>query len=132
MDNWINVPTNIDQYVGFVYLIKCPDGRFYVGKKMFWAHPKDKRKGARKGSRRWVETNWRSYYGSSEETISMRKTSKEGWVRQILHLCKSKWEMSYLEAKEIFDRDALIRDSYINAGIRTLRLSPTAMPSYYV
>jgi len=32
-------------------------------------------------------------------------------------LCKSKSEMAYFEAKTIFERDALLKDNYINRWI---------------
>ncbi len=37
MGDWINVPEDISQYLGFVYIITCiPNGKKYVGKKKFW------------------------------------------------------------------------------------------------
>jgi len=39
------------------------------------------------------------------------------FTREILHLCKTKGECGYLEAKEQFVRDALIGESYYNSWI---------------
>ena len=38
--------------------------------------------------------------------------------REILHLCKSKSEMSYLELKEQMDREVLLNDEYYNGIIQ--------------
>ena len=37
--------------------------------------------------------------------------------REILHLCKTKGECAYMEAKEQFARDVLINDKYYNGSI---------------
>ena len=46
-----------------------------------------------------------------------KKHGPPGFDRKILHLCKTKGEMSYLEAKEQFDRRVLLDDSYYNGII---------------
>ena len=42
---------------------------------------------------------------------------KEKFTREIIRLCKSKGEASYYEAKEQFDRDALLSENYYNSWI---------------
>ena len=50
-----------------------------------------------------------------EEMKDLIKTiGKDSFKREILHICFNKSSMSYLETKEIFVRDALLRDDYIN------------------
>jgi hypothetical protein len=45
----------------------------------------------------------------------------ENFTREILYLCKSKAEMSYLEAREQFERRVLETDDYYN-GIINVRV----------
>jgi len=102
---------------GFVYLIEnLANGRSYVGKKLFWA---SKTRQVNKKKRRYkAESDWRDYYGSSEELLrDVEHYGKQAFRRTILHLCRSKGEASYLEAKEQFDRDVLMRDDYYNTWI---------------
>jgi hypothetical protein len=102
---------------GFVYLIEnLANGRKYIGKKLMWAsksYQLNKRKRRRK-----VESDWRDYFGSSEELLGdVEKYGPENFRRTILHLCTTKGECSYLEAKEQFARDALLSDEYYNSWI---------------
>ena len=119
--NWLyegaeyELPENTDQseIYGFVYLItKIENGRKYIGKKFFWRKkilPVTKTRKRRKHTQ--VESDWKSYYGSSEELNSdIEKYGKDNFRREILHICKTKGECGYLEAKEQFVRDALITD----------------------
>jgi hypothetical protein len=65
-----------------------------------------------------VESDWRDYYGSSAQFCSeVARNGKDKYVREILHLCKSKGEASYLEAHEQFKHNVLLDDSYSNAWI---------------
>lgn len=110
----------IGDYVGFVYLItEKSTGMKYVGKKMF--QTMKKRKPLKDGKRRKalkVETDWKEYWGSSEEFQSLVElVGERGFTREILHLCKSKGEMNYVEAKEQFDREVLLRSDYMNGII---------------
>jgi hypothetical protein len=45
----------------------------------------------------------------------------QNFTREILHYCTSKGELSYLEAKEQFDREVLKTDEYYN-GIINVRV----------
>lgn len=102
---------------GFVYLIEnLANGRKYIGKKLMWA---SKTRQVNKKKRRYkAESNWRKYFGSSEELLAdVAKYGPENFRRTILHLCRTKGECSYLEAKEQFARDALLSDKYYNSWI---------------
>ncbi len=110
----------LKEYVGFVYLITELDtNKKYVGKKFFWSTRKlPPLKGAKRKRTVVNQSDWKDYYGSSEhlkEAVEQKGT--EAYHREILHLCKTKGECSYLEAKEQFDRDVLLRDDYYNAFI---------------
>lgn len=112
-------PTELDPKTiyGFVYLIENLDtGRKYVGKKFFWTAKT--RQVNKKKKRYKAESDWRDYYGSSESLqADVEKLGKDRFLRTILHLCRSKGECSYLEAKEQFDRNVLLTDDYYNTWI---------------
>jgi hypothetical protein len=91
-----DVPENI---IGFVYLITNEiNGKQYIGKKLFTAARTKQVKGKRKRFR--VESDWRGYYGSNKELLHDVTTHGEhSFTRRILHLCKTKGQCSYYEAK---------------------------------
>jgi hypothetical protein len=110
----------IGDYVGFVYIITdLTNNKRYVGKKLF----ESKRtlpplKGKTRKRKITKESDWMSYYGSSEELMLLVESNgTETFKREILHLCHSRGEMSYLEAKEQFDRGVLLSDDYYNGII---------------
>lgn len=110
----------IDKYVGFVYIITDKsNGKKYVGKKLFQSKRKlAPLKGKTRKRTKIMESDWMDYYGSSEEVKQLvEEKGAENFVREILHLCNTKGEMSYLEAKEQFDRNVLLDDSYYNGII---------------
>lgn len=111
-------------YVGFVYVITDKsNGKMYVGKKGFWSKKTlPPLKGKTRKRRSLVESDWQKYYGSSEMVKELLENyGEENFHREILYLCKSKSEMGYLEAKEQFDRNVLLDDSYYN-GIINCRI----------
>jgi len=114
---------------GFVYLItNKTTNQKYVGKKFFWSKktlPITKTRKRRK--RLLVESDWRKYWGSSKHLQEdIDKYGEDNFTREILHLCKTKGECAYLEAKEQFDRDVLLTDDYYN-GIIQIRLGRNAV-----
>jgi len=107
----------IGEYVGFVYIITdLTNSKMYVGKKLF----KSKRtlpplKGKTRKRKVVKESDWMSYYGSSEELMLLVEANgAESFKREILHLCHSRGEMSYMELFEQVKRNALLRDDYYN------------------
>lgn len=104
----------IDKYHGFVYIITCPDGRKYIGRKTFWfmrKKPGDKRRSK-------LESDWKKYYGSNEEIKEYIKTNgTTNFKREILSLHVTKGEMNYTEIKEQFLRGVLETDDYMNDNI---------------
>lgn len=104
-----------ENHYGFVYVItNLTNQKQYIGKKLFW-HKKTKTvKGKKK--RYLAESDWKTYYGSSTSLNEDIKTlGVEHFKRDILHLCSSKGECSYYEAKEQFARDVLFnQDLYYN------------------
>ena len=111
--------------IGFVYLIHdLPNDMLYVGKKLAITTRKlPPLKGKVNKRHRKVETDWRSYYGSSERLNDMIMAfGHSQFHREIIHWCRNKNEMSYLEAKEQFARGVLHDDTYYN-GIINCRIT---------
>ena len=112
--------TTPEEYQGFVYLITEIDtNKKYIGKKNFWKPktlPVTKKRKRRVRTR--VESDWREYTGSSEKVIALVESQGlDKFKREILHLCKTKGEMSYYEAKLQFQYDVLLSDEYFNEFI---------------
>ena len=102
----------IGDNVGFVYLItNLTNNKMYIGKKLF-TKSKTYQK-IKKKKRTRVASDWMTYTGSNEQ---LNEDIKNGHVitKQILHMCKSKGYCSYMESKEILNRDCLLLDNYYN------------------
>jgi len=107
----------IGENYGFVYLItNLTNNKKYIGKKFFYSSKTKVLKGKKKKYK--VSSDWQTYYGSNEE---LKKDviihGRENFTREIIHLCKSKGECGYLEAKEQFVNGALESDEYYNTWI---------------
>ena len=109
-----------EEYQGFVYMITELDtGKKYIGKKFFWK-PKTLpiTKTRKRRVRTRVESDWRTYFGSSKEVHGLVECKgSSNFKREILHLCRTKGECSYYEAKEQFARNVLLSDDYYNEFI---------------
>jgi len=105
----------IDKSFGFVYCItNLTNGRKYIGKKLFTKSGRKQTKGKIKKIR--VTSDWLDYYGSNKELQEAVVTlGANNFHREILYLCATRSECSYRETKEIFTRDALLREDYYNA-----------------
>tara|TARA_Y100000114_G_scaffold128583_1_gene125678 strand:+ start:399 stop:818 length:420 start_codon:yes stop_codon:yes gene_type:complete len=109
-----------EDYQGFVYEItELRTGKKYIGKKNFWKPktlPKNSKRKRRIRTR--VESDWRSYFGSSGVLNQLvEEQGEQNFKRMILKLCKTKGEMSYYEAKLQFENDVLLNDEYYNEFI---------------
>lgn len=117
----------IEDYIGFVYLLtNKQNGMKYIGKKRFKRKiTRPPLKGKKRKRRELVESDWKVYCGSSDETKEL--VSEHGidiFHREILHLCENPGEMSYLEVVEQIQREVLLRDDYYN-GIVQCRIHHT-------
>jgi len=110
-----------EDVVGFVYEItNTTNGRKYIGKKLArFKRSRPPLKG-RKNKRRYkVDSDWQDYYGSSDElNADILKIGKDKFTREILFYCRSKAELSYVEAREQFARKVLESNDYYNGHIR--------------
>jgi hypothetical protein len=65
-----------------------------------------------------IDSDWLEYYGSSIElNKDVELLGRDNFTREILFLCKSKAECSYIEAREQFARKVLESDEFYNGQI---------------
>ena len=118
------VETISNEYEGFVYLItNLKTKQKYVGKKLAkFKTTKPPLKGKKNKRRGYKESDWREYWGSSDRlNEDVKNLGEKNFTREILYFCKSRAEMSYIEAREQFDRRVLETDEYYN-GIINVRV----------
>lgn len=120
--SWIYEGTLLEEvdpsYIGFVYLItNKSNGRQYIGKKLLNFKKTKVVKGKKK--KFTVESDWKTYYGSSEELkADVILHGEDNFERKVLKFCKSKGECSYYEAKYQFEYDVLLEpDKFYNSWI---------------
>jgi len=108
----------------FVYLItNLINHKKYVGKKLAKFKTTKKPLKGRKNKRRGTkESDWKTYWGSSEQLQDdVLKLGEHRFAREILYYCPSRGVASYIEAQEQFDRKVLETDDYYN-GIINVRI----------
>jgi hypothetical protein len=95
-------------YYGFVYNItNLLSNKQYIGKKFFYSQKQRQVKGKKKKYK--AESDWKDYYGSNEELKNdVELHGKDNFSRTIIHLCKTKGECSYYEAKYQFQENVLL------------------------
>ena len=120
------VETLPEDCVGFVYcIVNSTNNRKYIGKKLSkFSKTKYKMVTLKSGIKKRkkikskVDSDWMEYYGSSLElSADVKCLGADRFTREILHLCKSKAECSYLEAREQFSRRVLESEDYYNNQI---------------
>ena len=97
---------DIGDYYGFVYRItNTTTQKSYIGRKYFW----QKRK-PRGGKRRVTsESDWKKYYGSSDELKQdIREIGRDNFKREIISLHTSLGKVNYEETKQLFLNNVLI------------------------
>lgn len=128
------IETLPEDCVGFVYLItNLTNGRMYVGKKLSkFSKTTQKTVKLKNGTKKKkkirskIDSDWQTYYGSNTHLNNdVQALGPDNFKREILYYCNSKAELSYLEAKEQFDRGVLESDEYYN-GIINVRVGSSA------
>jgi hypothetical protein len=113
--------------IGFVYLItNITNQRKYIGKKLAkfskTTYKTVKLKNGNKKKKKIrgkIDSDWRTYYGSSPElTRDIEQLGQENFRRDILFYCKSKAECSYIEAREQFANKVLESKDWYNGHIQ--------------
>ena len=105
-------------YCGFVYIItNKTNNKQYIGKKLLKFKKTKQVKGKKKGF--YVESDWKTYFGSNEELNNdVALFGEQNFKREILKFCRSKGELSYYEAKYQFQYDVLLSpEKYYNGWI---------------
>ena len=108
----------------FVYLItNLTNDKKYVGKKLAkFKTTKPPLKGKKNKRRGTKESDWRTYWGSSDHlNKDVLALGQDKFKREILYFCPSRGVASYLEAEEQFKRKVLETDEYYN-GIINVRV----------
>ncbi len=113
--------------IGFVYLItNNVSGRKYIGKKLSkfskTTYKTVKLKNGTKKKKKIkskVDSDWLTYYGSNDQlNKDVATLGADNFTREILYLCKSKAECSYIEAREQFTHKVLESADWYNGHIQ--------------
>jgi hypothetical protein len=119
-----------EDIVGFVYCItNLTTNRKYIGKKLAnFSKTKTRTVTTKAGVKKKKkirykeESDWKTYWSSSEElNKDVKELGENNFRRDILHFCKSKGKLSYMELKEQVERKVLESDEYMN-GIIQVRI----------
>ena len=110
MADYTTIPKNA---FGFIYKItNLKTNQYYIGKKNYFFKRREKK------AIIFVESDWKTYYGSSDLlTADIKKLGKENFKREILEVCYSKAELSYKEVYYLFKYDVLSDTKSYNQNI---------------
>ena len=99
-----------DEYEGFVYNMK------YIGKKLAkFKTTKPPLKGRKNKRRGYKESDWKTYWGSSDQLKSdVDELGEDKFTREILQYCTTKNVMNYIEAELQFKYKVLLSKDYYN------------------
>jgi hypothetical protein len=108
--------------IGFIYKItNLETGKMYIGKKVLFFSRKtkiSKREKSETGTRKKIkkvikESNWKDYYGSSQElSDDIMKLGTGSFKREILEVCCNLKYLSYAELKHQIKCEVLENNSY--------------------
>ena len=97
---------DIGDFFGYVYRItNIQSGRQYIGRKYFYQKRKPK------GGKRRVtsESDWKRYYGSSDELKQdVKEYGKDNFRREIISLHETLGKVNYEETKQLFLHNVLM------------------------
>ena len=107
---------DIGDFFGFVYCItNLQTGKQYIGRKYFYQFRKPRGKSRKVKS----ESDWKKYYGSSDELTADRKSiGNECFKREIISLHTTKGWVNYEETRQLFLNNVLSEnENYYNSNI---------------
>lgn len=110
----VNLPEGTE---AFVYLLVFQDGTKYIGKKNTTSTRRVKVKGRVRRKVVTTESNWREYLSSSKVVKSKIEAGDKLASKEVLHMCSTKGQATYLEVYEMFLRDVLCDSLYLNLNI---------------
>ena len=97
---------DIGDFFGYVYRItNIKSGKQYIGRKYFYQKRKPK------GGKRRVtsESDWKRYYGSSDELKrDVKEFGRDKFRREIISLHKTLGKVNYEETKQLFLNNVLM------------------------
>ena len=97
---------DIGNFFGYVYRItNTQNGRQYIGRKYFYQKRKPK------GGKRRItsESDWKRYYGSSDELKQdIKQFGKDKFRREIISLHTTLGKVNYEETKQLFLHNVLM------------------------
>ena len=97
---------DIGDFFGYVYRItNIESGRQYIGRKYFYQKRKPK------GGKRRItsESDWKRYYGSSDELKQdIKQFGKDKFRREIISLHETLGKVNYEETKQLFLHNVLM------------------------
>jgi hypothetical protein len=130
LSGWIeNGVKRNPNHVGFIYKItNTLNGKFYIGQKQLFRRITKKPLKGRVNKRHSLkESDWREYYGSSEELLKdIQELGVNVFQREILRYCTSKWFLNYYELKYQLFFDVINPMSNSYNGILNVRLRKTS------
>ena len=105
----------INKFVAFVYcIVNRIDGKKYIGRKYFYSIRKVKGKKRRQRK----ESDWKIYYGSSEDLLTdIEKYGIINFDRIILSLHITRGDCNYEEVKQQFLNNVLEEEGWYNYNI---------------
>ena len=128
MNQWMYQGQQIDKLPegceAFVYIItNKKNDKKYIGKRLAkFKVTKPPLKGKKNKRKSTKESDWQTYWGSSDNLKQDVAThGEDNFTREILHVCSSRGIASYLEAQEQLERKVLLTDEYYN-GIINVRI----------
>jgi hypothetical protein len=125
MSEWQYVPEHLEDFLGFVYIIRHEEsGHYYIGKKQFWRAVRRKPlKGKKRVRLDRVESDWKNYWGSSKKFLDfVEREGKDKFTRTILSCHTTKHDLAYAELMHQIECDVLEDPQSFN-GIINVRLS---------
>jgi len=106
---WNNIPNNIEDYKGYLYLITNNiTKQKYIGVKLFWSTNRKKVDGRKNRKIVVKESDWR-YYESSSDAVKKQiiEYGKENFTFDIMECFDNKSKLNYAEMEYQVKNDVL-------------------------
>lgn len=120
--------------IGFVYVITdASNNKKYCGKKLLLSKRKlAPLRGQKRKRLKIVQSDWPTYYGSSEKVNEEVALRVNDFHREILVFAKTKGTLNYMEAKYQFEHEVLLRRSEYYNGIINCRINSSHLKELWI